>query len=187
MEPLELDHLHFDGLQQVVADDLFILSASTSEDTPKQIKTELVDQSITIPLTDIRASQGAIREKWIQASKKEIETLISSKTIAATALQERDALKLKCKKIGWQYSELPCKGVFTIKPDKHKARICGCGNFEQDTYGTTATNEMDSCIMRYLLSWHDSKCASVAAGTPEDQQTLSSLDYTGAFLNADLP
>eukprot|EP00971_Amphidinium_carterae_P101412 2007344-Amphidinium_carterae.1 len=41
--------------------------------------------------------------------------------------------------------------------------------------------------MRYLLSWHASKCTSVAAGIPEDQQTLSSLDYTSAFLNADLP
>eukprot|EP00971_Amphidinium_carterae_P350929 6491813-Amphidinium_carterae.2 len=88
MEPLELDHLDVDGLQQVVANDFFILSASTSEDTPKQIKEELVDQSITIPLTDIRASQGAIREKWIQASKKEIDTLISSKTISAISLQE---------------------------------------------------------------------------------------------------
>eukprot|EP00971_Amphidinium_carterae_P253094 5024947-Amphidinium_carterae.1 len=96
------------------------------------------NQSITITLTDIRASQGAIRENWIQASKKEIDIPFSP---------ERDALKLKCKKIGWQYSELPCKGVFTIKPNKYKARICGCGNFEQDTYGITATNEMDTCIM----------------------------------------
>eukprot|EP00971_Amphidinium_carterae_P046231 909832-Amphidinium_carterae.3 len=92
--------------------------------------------------TDIRASQGPLREKWIQASQKEIDTLISSHTISAITLQDRDALKQKCKKLGWQYSELPCKGVFTIKPDKYTARICGCGNFEQDTYGTTATNEM---------------------------------------------
>eukprot|EP00971_Amphidinium_carterae_P051049 1005093-Amphidinium_carterae.1 len=47
-----------------------------------------------------------------RCSKKEIDTLISSKTISTISLQERDALKLKCKKIGWQYSELPCKGVF---------------------------------------------------------------------------
>eukprot|EP00971_Amphidinium_carterae_P142820 2829586-Amphidinium_carterae.1 len=83
------------------------------------------------------------------------------------------------KKLGWQYWELPCKGVFTIKPDKYKARICGCGNFEQDTYGTTATNEMDTCIMRFLLSWHASRCnPSVTASTPDDNQALSSLDYT---------
>eukprot|EP00971_Amphidinium_carterae_P331055 6464420-Amphidinium_carterae.1 len=46
---------------------------------------------------------------------------------------------------------------------------------------------MDTCIMRYLLSWHASKCTSESSsGTPSDPQVLSSLDYTGAFLNAEL-
>eukprot|EP00971_Amphidinium_carterae_P285103 5659484-Amphidinium_carterae.1 len=47
---------------------------------------------------------------------------------------------------------------------------------------------MDACIMRYLLSWHASK--TTPSGTPiteENQQVLSSLDYTGAFVNAELP
>eukprot|EP00971_Amphidinium_carterae_P251361 4989806-Amphidinium_carterae.1 len=133
VEPLELDHLDYVILNKVVEDDLFILSAANAEETPRQIKEELVDQSITTPLSDIRASQGPIREKWIQASQKEMDSLISSQTVSAITLQDRDALKLKCKKLGWQYSELPCKGVFTIKPDKYKARICGCGNFESRT------------------------------------------------------
>eukprot|EP00971_Amphidinium_carterae_P030559 600952-Amphidinium_carterae.1 len=58
----------------------------------------------------------------------------------------------------------------------------------QDTYGTTATNEMDACIMRYLLSWHASKCTQTQTPATKDQrQVLSTLDYTGAFLNAELP
>eukprot|EP00971_Amphidinium_carterae_P174999 3469144-Amphidinium_carterae.1 len=47
---------------------------------------------------------------------------------------------------------------------------------------------MDTCIMRYLLSWHASHCnPSPTASNPDGTQALSSLDYTGAFLNADLP
>eukprot|EP00971_Amphidinium_carterae_P054406 1071945-Amphidinium_carterae.2 len=61
-------------------------------------------------------------------------------------------------------------------------------NFEQDTYGIPATPEMDACIMRYLLSWHASRCTpSVTTGSHDDQKVLSSLDHTGAFLNAELP
>eukprot|EP00971_Amphidinium_carterae_P045874 902545-Amphidinium_carterae.1 len=162
-------------------DDLFILTSSLEDGTPKEIKQELIDQSLTVPLVDIRTSSGSEREKWIQASQKEIDTLISSKTISSITLSARDSLRLKCKTNGTQYSELPCKGVFTIKPEKYKARICGCGNFEQDTYGSTATNEMDACIMRYLLS------QTQKPTTDDQRQVLSTLDYTGAFLNAELP
>eukprot|EP00971_Amphidinium_carterae_P104160 2062740-Amphidinium_carterae.1 len=173
---------------QRTPDDLFILTSSLDENTPQEIRDEIIDQSLTVPMTDIKASSGAEREKWVAAAKKEIDTLIASKTISSITLAQRDTLKHKCKADGSQYSELPCKGVFTIKPDKYKARICGCGNFEHDTYGTTATNEMDACIMRYLLSWHASKLTQDGKPVPEDdQQVLSSLDYTGAFLNAELP
>eukprot|EP00971_Amphidinium_carterae_P233587 4635540-Amphidinium_carterae.1 len=47
---------------------------------------------------------------------------------------------------------------------------------------------MDACIMRYLLSWHASKCSQTQKPAADDQrQVLSTLDYTGAFLNAELP
>eukprot|EP00971_Amphidinium_carterae_P092034 1822330-Amphidinium_carterae.1 len=36
-------------------------------------------------------------------------------------------------------------------------------------------------------SQHFSISTPPQAGTPDDQQTFSSLDYTGAFLNADFP
>eukprot|EP00971_Amphidinium_carterae_P115158 2280911-Amphidinium_carterae.1 len=42
--------------------------------------------------------------------------------------------------------------------------------------------------MRFLLSWHTSRCnPSLTDSNSDDNQALSSLDYTGAFLNADLP
>eukprot|EP00971_Amphidinium_carterae_P134435 2663987-Amphidinium_carterae.1 len=69
------------------------------------------------------------------------------------------------------------------------SRLCGCGNFESDTYGDTATNELDACLLRYVLSW--------AAGQPRPldpheasetyRNAIMSLDYTGTFLNALLP
>eukprot|EP00971_Amphidinium_carterae_P190486 3780379-Amphidinium_carterae.1 len=41
--------------------------------------------------------------------------------------------------------------------------------------------------MRFLLSWHASRCnPSLTASTTDDNQALSSLDYTCAVLNADL-
>eukprot|EP00971_Amphidinium_carterae_P252799 5019086-Amphidinium_carterae.1 len=159
-------------------DDLFILTSSVDDGTPKEIKQELIDQSLTVPLTDIRTSSGAEREKWVKASQKEIDTLISSKTISSITLADRDALKLKCKTNGTQYSELPCKGVGTIKTDK------------THTEPQLPTIERDACIMRYLamLSWHASKCTQTRTPTSEDNhQVVSTIDYTGAFLNAELP
>eukprot|EP00971_Amphidinium_carterae_P160208 3175837-Amphidinium_carterae.2 len=85
-----------------------------------------------------------------------------------------------------EYSELTCKGVFTMKPNTYTARICGCGNFEQDTYGSTATNEMDAVVIRYFLSWHSSKRSHHTTSSPttphKDEHIVSSLDFTRAFL-----
>eukprot|EP00971_Amphidinium_carterae_P313569 6232106-Amphidinium_carterae.1 len=50
---------------------------------------------------------------------------------------------------------------------------------------------MDTCVMRYLLSWHTSQCSprptSFTTSPNKDEHVLSSLDFTGAFLNAELP
>eukprot|EP00971_Amphidinium_carterae_P039965 784656-Amphidinium_carterae.1 len=134
-------------------------------------------------MTDVRSSTGATREKWVEAAQKELDTLLTSKTVSTITLTQREELKAKCRRTGGQYSELPCKGVFNIKPNKYKARICGCGNFDQDTYGSTATNEMDTCVMRYLLSWHTSHSSphlpSSSTSSSKDEHVLSSLDFTG--------
>eukprot|EP00971_Amphidinium_carterae_P294056 5838441-Amphidinium_carterae.1 len=54
---------------------------------------------------------------------------------------------------------------------------------------------MDTCIMRFLLSWHASHCIKTKGNPTHDDprnadsnpQVLTSLDHTGAFLNAKLP
>ena len=51
-----------------------------------------------------------------------------------------------------KYIELPSKGVFTIKPDKYKVRIVACGNKTHETYGKIATTDLDTAMMRYLVS-----------------------------------
>ena len=73
--------------------------------------------------------------------------------------------------------ELPSKVVFTIKPEKYKIRIVACGNQTDDTFGKITTTDLDSCMLRFLLSW----------GASTWKNVIASLDVTAAFLNADLP
>ena len=78
---------------------------------------------------------------------------------------------------GYQYKELPAKVVWTIKPDKYKCRIVARGNQTQDIYGRTSTTDLDTAMLRFILSW---KASSSDHG-------LASLDITAAFLNGELP
>eukprot|EP00971_Amphidinium_carterae_P007270 144171-Amphidinium_carterae.1 len=76
-EPLDLCLITSSASQN--QDDRFILTVS-SDETPKEVKQELVDQSITVPMTDVRSSTGATRQKWVEAAQKELDTLLTSKT-----------------------------------------------------------------------------------------------------------
>eukprot|EP00971_Amphidinium_carterae_P251743 4998146-Amphidinium_carterae.1 len=62
-------------------------------------------------MTDVRASTGDTRQKWIEAAQKELDTLLTSKTISSITLTQREELNAirKCRRSGGQYSELPCK------------------------------------------------------------------------------
>ena len=62
---------------------------------------------------------------------------------------------------GENYVELPAKVVFT-KPNKYKIRIVACGNQTDDAFGKIPTTDLDSCMLRLLLSWgpHPKKCHS---------------------------
>ena len=68
------------------------------------------------------------------------------------------------------------RGVFTFKPDKYKVRIVACGNKTHETFGRVSTTDLDTAMMRYLVSW----------GASSPDFTLASLDVTAAFLNAPL-
>ena len=70
--------------------------------------------------------------------------------------------------------ELPAKVVWTIKPDKLKHRIAACGNQTKDSYRRTSTTDLETAMLRFMLSWAASSSVNKVA----------SLDITAAFLNA---
>ena len=123
------------------------------------------------------ASTGEEREKWLAAGKKEVDNLTIPKAITALSPQEKTALKEKAQLEGQDYIDVPAKVVFTIKPEKYKIRIVACGNQTKDTYGKITTTDLDTCMLRFILSWAASSRFN----------TIASLDVTAAFLNADIP
>ena len=125
----------------------------------------------------VLGSTGEEREKWLAAGRKEIDNLTIPKAITALSPQERTALKEKAQHEGEDFIELPAKVVFTIKREKYKIRIVACGNQTKDTYGKITTTDLDTCMLRFILSWAASSRFN----------TIASLDVTAAFLNADLP
>ena len=67
--------------------------------------------------------------------------------------------------------------MWTIKLDKLKCRLAACGSQTQDIYGRTSTTDLDTAMLRFMLSW----------GASSSDNKIASLDITDAFLNADLP
>ena len=111
------------------------------------------------------------------ASRKELDNLTGTGTVECISPEVRDRIKAEARASGKKYAELPSKGVFTIKPDKFKVRIVACGNKTHETFGKISTTDLDTAMMRYLVSW----------GASSPDFTLASLDVTAAFLNAPLP
>ena len=111
------------------------------------------------------------------AGRKELDNLTGIGTVECISPEVHDRIKAEARASGKKYAELPSKGVFTIKPDKYKVRIVACGNKTHETFGRVSTTDLDTAMMRYLVSWGDS--------SPDF--TLASLDVTAAFLNAPLP
>ena len=132
---------------------------------------------ISISPDVVLASTGEEGEKWLATGKKEIDNLTIPKAITALSPQERTALKEKAQLEGGDFIELPAKVVFAIKPEKYKIRIVACGSQTKDTYGKITTTDLDTCMLRFILSWAASSRFN----------TIASLDVTAAFLNADLP
>ena len=93
------------------------------------------------------------RQKWLEAGRKEIDILTLPKAIAALSPQEKVELKDLAKLKGESYIKLSAKVVFTIKPEKYKVRIVACGDQTDETYGKTTTKDLDTCMLRFLLSW----------------------------------
>ena len=112
----------------------------------------------------------------MEAGRKELDNLTNTGTVEPISPERKEQIKVEARKKGLKYVELPAKGVFTIKPDKFKVRIVVCGNKTAETYGKVSTTDLDTAMMRYLLSW----------GASSSSHAVASLDVTAAFLNAPL-
>ena len=132
---------------------------------------------VSVTADEVLRSTGDTRRKWIGAGKTELDNLTNTSTITSLAPEQRDELRRTARATGQKYIELPAKAVFTIKPSKFKIRIVACGNKTDETFGRTSTTDLDTGMLRYLVSW--------AASLPNF--CLASLDVTAAFLNAPLP
>ena len=139
---------------------------------------------INVTSEEVARTTGEQREQWLEAGRKEISNLTSkrSEVHKVGALEpinpaEKDKLKSRATIDGYQYIELPAKAVWTIRPDKFKCRIVACGNQTQDIYGRTSTTDLDTAMLRFILSW----------GASSSDHKMASLDITAAFLNAELP
>ena len=132
---------------------------------------------VSVTADEVLRSTGDTRRKWIGAGKTELDNLTNTSTITSLAPEQRDELRRMARSTGQKYIELPAKAVFTIKPSKFKIRIVACGNKTDETFGRTSTTDLDTGMLRYLVSW--------AASLPNF--CLASLDVTAAFLNAPLP
>ena len=132
-----------------------------------------------IPVTaeQVLQSDGEERFQWMCAGRKELDNLTGTGTVECISPEVRDRIKAEARASGKKYAELPSKGVFTIKPDKFKVRIVACGNKTHETFRKISTTDLDTAMMRYLVSW----------GASSPDFTLASLDVTAAFLNAPLP
>ena len=168
-----------DGLPEVHNIDDVDVSPLDPVEPRKQATTH-----INVTSEEVARTTGEQREQWLEAGRKEIDNLTSkrSEVHKVGALEpinptERDRLKSRATLDGYQYIELPAKVVWTIKPDKFKCRIVACGNQTQDIYGRTSTTDLDTQMLRFILSW---------GGSSSDHK-MASLDITAAFLNAELP
>ena len=111
------------------------------------------------------------------AGKKEIDNLTFPKAITTLSHQEKTALKEKAQLEGEDYIELPAKVVLAIKPDNTRSALWPVATRQIYTYGKITTTDLDTCMLRCILSWAASSRLN----------TIASLDVTAAFLNADLP
>ena len=126
---------------------------NTAKDLDEEEGRKQATTHISVSPDVVLASTGEEREKWLAAGRKEIDNLTIPKAITALSPQERTALKEKAQLEGEDFIELPAKVVFTIKPEKYKIRIVACGNQTKDTYGKITTTDLDTCMLRFILSW----------------------------------
>ena len=129
-----------------------VADITTTDSIPEEF-TKQGTTHIPVTATQVLGRSGDERQKWIVAAKKELDNLGSTGTIEAVSPEEKEAIKSMARSEGKKYTELPSKGVFSIKPDKHKVRIVACGNLANEIFGKISTSDLDVAMLRFLLSW----------------------------------
>ena len=176
-----------DAQSSLPADCPFTFLYLSSEDSSRDEPLDELNDNISLPNTsstrqgtshvpvtaeEVLRSTGDTRRKWIGTGKNELDNLTNTGTTTSLSPDEKEELKRKAKSTGQKYIELPAKAVFTIQPSKFKVRIVACGNKIEETFGKTSTTDLDTGMMRYIVSW--------AASLPNF--AMASLDVTAAFL-----
>ena len=103
----------------------------------------------------------------MEAGTKESDNLTQSKAVTAISPQEKSVLKDLARVNGENYVELPAKVVFTSKPD------VASGNQTDNAFGKITVTDLDSGMLRFLLSW----------GALTRKNVIATVDVTAAFLN----
>ena len=120
-------------------------------------------------------SDGEERFKWMCAGRKELDNLTGTGTVECISPEVKDRLKGRSQSL-WQEvcrTSLPRESLLSSQTST-KFRIVACGNKTHETFGKISTTDLDTAMMRYLVSW----------GASSPDFTLASLDVTAAFLNA---
>ena len=130
-------------------------SHDTNQDLslPDSSSTRQGTTHVSVTADEVLRSTGDTRRKWIGAGKTELDNLTDTNTITRLSPEQRDEIKRMARSKGQKYIELPAKAVFTIKPSKFKIRIVACGNKTDETFGRTSTTDLDTGMLRYLVSW----------------------------------
>ena len=170
--------------QGLTGEEVHDTKLSPDNNTTEEEKRNQATTHINVTSDEVCKSTGKTHRKWLSTGENEISNLTSPRSgdhktgaLSTIALEKENDLKNNARAKGRQHMELPAKVVWTMKTDFFKCRIVACGNQTQDTYGRTSTTDLDSAMLRFILSW--------AASSPDN--SLASLDITAAFLNAELP
>ena len=153
-------------MDDFAADCPFTFLYLSSEDVNRKDEEELKQDELleeegrkqgvgNVPVTadEVLQSDGDERWKWMKAGRTELDNLKNTGTVTAISSEKKEGLRREARATGQPFVELPSKGVFPIKLDKYKVRIVACGNKTADTYGRVSTTDLDTAMLRYILSW----------------------------------
>ena len=155
-------------------------TSSSTQDVDYEEMLDALEEDLKIVHTVPTEQVKRYLTKWIDAIRKEVESLFKSGTLRRVSLEEARALEKESKVIF-----APAKCVFTLKPPqiagqkaRRKCRLVICGNFVKDNleFGDLYASGTSTDALRLSLVIAALKCWLGAVS-----------DITGAFLLASWP